>query len=143
MPMLGEKHPDMYPRFRDCFLVDEGHPEYDDNFIHVYTRVGGGNRGAGYGEEELKQHPNYVADFDDSFDSTYATYVFSVPDEWKADYDEYRANGPVGFSSEYKKRIRAVFPKLNDVFNQLWDENVSAPEGVEQVPVPAKEETAS
>ena len=39
LPMLG-RHPDKYPRFRDCFLSDEEHPEYD-NYIHVYPRVGG------------------------------------------------------------------------------------------------------
>ena len=36
--LLG-KHPDEYPRFRDCFLNDEYLPEYD-NHIHVYTRTG-------------------------------------------------------------------------------------------------------
>lgn len=42
IPMLG-KRPDEFPRFRDCFLNDEEHPEYK-NHIHVYTRTGGGNR---------------------------------------------------------------------------------------------------
>jgi len=37
LPMLG-KHPEEYPRFRDCFVVDEEHPEYD-NCIHIYTRA--------------------------------------------------------------------------------------------------------
>lgn len=55
LPMLGDKHPDEWPRFRDVFLKDEEHPEYD-MFIHVYTRVGGGNRNEGYGEEELYKH---------------------------------------------------------------------------------------
>ena len=54
LPMLG-KHPDEYPRFRDCFLKDAEHPEYD-NHIHVYTRVGGGNRGCDFGEDELYKH---------------------------------------------------------------------------------------
>jgi len=71
LPMLG-KHPDEYPRFRDCFLADQEHPEFDDH-IHVFTRVGGGNRGCGFGEEELYKHPEYVTTFDDSFDSTYAS----------------------------------------------------------------------
>ena len=46
MPMLGRKQ-DEYPRFRDCFLSE------DKKHIDIYTRVGGGNRGCGYGEEEL------------------------------------------------------------------------------------------
>lgn len=43
MPMLGRKQEE-YPRFRDCFLSD------DKEHIIIYTRVGGGNRGCGYGE---------------------------------------------------------------------------------------------
>lgn len=45
LPMLG-KHPNEYPRFRDCFLGE------DENSIVVFTRVGGGNRKCGFGEEE-------------------------------------------------------------------------------------------
>jgi len=41
--MLG-KHPEEYPRFRDCFISETEHPQYD-NMIHIYTRVGGNNRG--------------------------------------------------------------------------------------------------
>jgi len=121
MPMLGEKHPDAYPRFRDCFLSDEEHPKYDDH-IHVYTRVGGGNRGCGYGEDELMAHPNFVATFDDSFDSTYATYVFSVPEEWKEDFEKYKAGNLKGVSPELQARIRKVFPKLEEKFDELWVE---------------------
>lgn len=51
LPMLG-KHPDEYPRFRDCFVSD------DETSIEVLTRVGGGNRG--YGEEELMKHPALI-----------------------------------------------------------------------------------
>lgn len=45
MPMLGRKQ-DNYPRFRDCFVTEEGN-------IAIYTRVGGGNRECGYGEEKI------------------------------------------------------------------------------------------
>jgi len=30
----------------------------------------------------LPKHPNYVRDWDDDFDSTYAYVEFTVPDEW-------------------------------------------------------------
>jgi hypothetical protein len=66
-------------RFRDCFLqkTDEGEVR-----IVIYTRNGGGNRDA-YEEvtKNLQAHPEYVTDFDDDFDCTYASYVFKVPDK--------------------------------------------------------------
>ena len=80
MPMLGRKQSE-YPRFRDCFITE-------DNNIAIYTRVGGGNRGCGYGEEELYKDKNFLTTFDDEYDSTYATYVFKVPTKWRKDFDK-------------------------------------------------------
>lgn len=70
-------HPRDCPRFRDCFMHVSG-------TIVIYTRTGGGNR-AEYAAENaaLTRHPNYVRDEDDSFDSTYALFHFSVPAEMK------------------------------------------------------------
>jgi hypothetical protein len=120
LPMLG-KHPDEYPRFRDCFIKDEEYPQYD-NHIHIYTRVGGANRGQGFGEEKLLSHPNFVATFDDSFDSTYGTYVFSVPDEWKEDFEKVINADLKNVSIEYQAQVRKVYPKLNSAFDKIWPE---------------------
>jgi hypothetical protein len=65
---LGLKPADI-GRFRDCF-VTQGR-------IAVYTRNGGGNR-----EEympDFSDHPEYIEDKDDTFDSTYATIYFRLP----------------------------------------------------------------
>ncbi len=113
LPMLGEKHPDQYPRFRDCFVVE--------NEIHLYTRVGGNNRNCGFGEKELQQHPNYLRDEDDDFDNTYATYMFSVPDEWKEDFEKIMAGKLKEISSAYRERLYAVFPKLKDTFDKIFE----------------------
>lgn len=110
LPMLG-KHPDEYPRFRDCFI--------NDGMIEVYTRVGGNNRNSGYGEEELYKHPNFVETYDDDFDNTYGTYVFSVPDEWKDDFNKLM-NGEKP-SERYIEQMCKIFPKLEDKFKKLWD----------------------
>ena len=112
LPMLGEKHPTNYPRFRDCFV--------ENNEIHVYTRVGGVNRNCNFGEEELQNHPNYLRDFDDDFDNTYATYVFSVPDEFKSDFDLIESGKLKEISSKYKERLYLVYPKLKDAFDKLF-----------------------
>lgn len=61
-------------RFRDCYVTN--------GKIAIYTRTGGGNRDD-YQQEKLTSHPLYLYDRDDDFDSTYATFYFSFPDEWK------------------------------------------------------------
>ncbi len=119
MPML-EKHPDEYPRFRDCFLADEEHPEYD-NHIHIYTRVGGGNRSS-YAEEisEMRAMPGYVTDFDDSFDSTFASFVFEIPERFMDDYSKILSGKLTETSAEYQSALRNVFPKLSDKFAEVF-----------------------
>lgn len=121
IPMLGEKHPDDYPRFRDCFMGPaEGEPTFDEDIILVYTRVGGGNRGCGYGEDELCAHPNFITTYDDDFDSTYGNYVFSVPDEFRDDYKKVGDGDFKSISPALQERCRKVFPKLSGFFDELW-----------------------
>src|SRR5574344_2958904 len=104
LPMLG-KHPDEYPRFRDCFITEGGN-------IAVYTRVCGGNRNEGYGEEELYKMEGFLCTYDDDYDNTYATYEFAVPEKWKSDFDKI-VNGKIAeVSDAYKEEIKRVYPKL-------------------------------
>lgn len=68
-------------RFRDCFLkrTEDGVLQ-----IVVYTRNGGGNRpDYAHVTDFLQAHPDYVRDCDDDFDSTYASYYFSVPAQFQ------------------------------------------------------------
>lgn len=119
LPMLG-KHPDEYPRFRDCFLNDEDHPEYADH-IHVYTRTGGGNRESYTDENQaMRDMPGFVTDFDDGFDSTFASWVFKVPERWRADYEKIKGRKIKEVSPEYQAELRRIFPKLKEQFDQLW-----------------------
>lgn len=111
IPMLGDKHPSEYPRFRDVFAADSEHPEWD-GYIHVYTRVGGNNRECGYGEDELYDHSNYVATFDDNYDCTYATYVFSVPGEWRDDWNAVMEGRFEDTSDKYRAQVEKVCPKM-------------------------------
>ena len=104
MPMLGRKQEE-YPRFRDCFLSD------DKKHIVIYTRVGGYNRGCGYGEEELYKDPNFVNTYDDVFDNTYASYVFNVPEKWKDDFEKI-VSGDFNVSDEYFNYVCEFYPKL-------------------------------
>ncbi len=106
MPMLGRKQNE-YPRFRDCYVTDEGN-------IAIYTRVGGGNRDCGYGEEELYKDENFITTYDDEYDNTYGTYEFRVPEKWKADFDKI-INGKFSeVSKEYIDYVKTFYPKLTE-----------------------------
>jgi len=88
---LGLSRSDFY-RFRDCYVTE-------DNRIAVYTRGGGGNRECYCSQteehdpycavpmqEKARKHPLYLADEDDDFDNTYATFYFRLPEkEWLKD----------------------------------------------------------
>lgn len=104
LPMLGRKQED-YPRFRDCYVTDE-------NNIAIYTRVGGGNRNCGFGEEALYDDENFIKTYDDEFDETYATYEFKVPDRWKNDFDKILNSKMSDISNEYIEYLKNFYPKL-------------------------------
>ena len=115
MPMLGRKQED-YPRFRDCFLSE------DKEHIEIYTRVGGNNRGCGYGEEELYKDPLFVSTKDDEYDNTYATYTFNVPDKWKDDFNKIVAGKLNEVSDEYYNYVKEFYPILaeNGIIDNLF-----------------------
>ena len=101
-PMLTDERPESYfPRFRDCYV--------EDGNIVVYTRVGGGNRDCGFGEDKLYELPTFIETHDDDFDSTYGYYVFGVPDEWKADFERVMAGKFDELSDAYVGRIAKCF----------------------------------
>lgn len=80
------------PRFRDAYF------DHVENRLVVFTRTGGGNRDyyensieedyEGPTNLDLKNHPNYLTDEDDDFDSTYAYFYFSIPEESKYHFEE-------------------------------------------------------
>lgn len=106
LPMLGRKQED-YPRFRDCFVTEE-------NNIAIYTRVGGGNRDCGFGEEELYKDENFLITYDDEYDCTYATYEFKVPEKWKSDFDLIINGKTKEVSKEYIDYVKEFYPKLTE-----------------------------
>jgi len=88
-------------RYRDCF-VTQGE-------IAVYTRCGGGNR-AEYSEmfERMRQHPLYLRDKDDSFDSTYATIWFKLPPQWAHLLDQHDIGEPFDPSKRWKEALERI-----------------------------------
>lgn len=118
LPMLGRKMEE-YPRFRDCFVSE------DNNNIVVYTRVGGGNRNAGYGEEELYKDPHFIKTYDDDFDDTFGYYEFSVPERWQKDFELIVENGNLWVASndylEYLIDFYKDKPKIVEQLNSILE----------------------
>ena len=67
-----------FGRYRDVYLNKEG------TKIIVVTRVGGSNI-KDYQEvySNMRNHPNWITDYDDGFDSTYAYFEFTVPAKYE------------------------------------------------------------
>lgn len=73
---LLERAPTDFGRFRDAWIEQT---EAGDLRLVVYTRCGGGNRES-YFPKDIDQHPLYLSDQDDDFDTTYASIFFRLPD---------------------------------------------------------------
>jgi len=115
LPMLN-KHPDEYPRFRDCFADDDK----SKKTITVYTRVGGGNRDDYQDEiDKLTQMKGYMGNYDDDFDETYCSFVFKVPKKFEKDYELVLKGKLLETSKENKEQVEKVYPKLKGKF--VWD----------------------
>ena len=116
LPMLG-KHPDEYPRFRDCFAKVK---DVNTEGIIILTRTGGGNRHE-YTEENqaMKNMPGFIFDWDMPEDSTYAYWAFSVPEEWKANYELIISGRIKEISDAYVEQLIKVYPKLEEQFRQI------------------------
>ena len=99
-----------FERFRDVHLMDNG------TKIRVLTRTGGGNREP-YKDnwQKIRSHPNYLKDYSDDFDSTYAYIIFSIP-------EKYLRTSKNMFESE-PKNIQELFEAEIDA---LGDENSDA-----------------
>ena len=68
---------DSFGRFRDAHLNEDG------TKIIVLTRCGGGNReDYDYVFEEMANHPEFITEYDDDFDCTYAYFEFRVPEKF-------------------------------------------------------------
>ena len=67
-------------RYRDAYVIHYTGDYRAGWYLCVTTRTGGNNR-EDYANEALTRHPRYQFDEDDEFDSTYAHFYFSVPEE--------------------------------------------------------------
>lgn len=104
-----------FGRFRDCYFSKDG-----QNII-VYTRCGGGNR-EDYQDvfNKMKQHPNYIKDYDDDFDETYASIEFSIPDKYKEQCTELFKNADTNTGAE---KFQALFQDMETDIDKVMLNN--------------------
>lgn len=127
-------------RFRDCY------PSEDGTKIILFTRNGGGNREEYQGVfDTLSGHPNYLTDYDDDFDCTYASIEFSVPEGWqdmvKKIADQTDTRPPMEkfnslLSDMQQGNDTAVVSRAKEIGKQLFgaiekqeDKTISTPDG--------------
>lgn len=121
----------MFPRYRDVFLCDEG-----VNVI-VYTRIGGPNR-EDYKQEiiDIRKHKQFINDYDDDFDNTYAYFKFKVLPEY-LDTSKSIFNGePLNINELFEKHIENAqdpnseeYKKDLEIAKQLMDAINNQPNG--------------
>lgn len=71
---------DLVARFRDAWLSDDGLT------ITILTRTGGNNREDYVADNLMLQSlPGFQRDHDDDFDSTFAHFLYTVPEAFRAD----------------------------------------------------------
>ncbi len=95
-----------YPtgRFRDIFFQNE---EGSEPKIVLYTRNGGGNRDwYSYVFELLSEHPLYIQNYDDDFDSTYAYIEFKSPQIVIDFFDGVKTGKLETVSEKFQKEIQ-------------------------------------
>jgi hypothetical protein len=104
LKIIGKTDGD-FGRFRDAYLNESG-----DKII-VYTRCGGGNRESyQHVFDEMAKHPNYINNYDDDFDCTYAYFEFSVPDDFK---DELKImSGAIGQKQSPSEKFQQLIGDL-------------------------------
>lgn len=94
-------------RYRDCWIE-----RWPDGLVFaVYTRNGGPNRKEYAGViKELQANSLYIRDADDSFDNTYATFYFRLPDWVKQTKNTLAsmAVAPVDMSARWKEAMERV-----------------------------------
>lgn len=76
LSLLGLTRSDM-GRFRDAWV--QRNPMGGGLEIVVYTRNGGSNRPQHM--PDFSNHPRYLRDYDDTYDSTYASIIFQAPED--------------------------------------------------------------
>jgi hypothetical protein len=101
--MLGLRTDD-FGRFRDAYLNEDG------TEVIVLTRCGGGNRDDyQWMFDSMETHPQFICEFDDSFDCTYAYIKFSVPEIHKKLCQALATRMP---TPDIKKRLDDLMTKI-------------------------------
>ena len=64
--------------------------------------------------------PEYIEDYDDDYDPTYATFVFKVPEVFTKDFELIVEDKIEDTSEEYKAKLYSIYPELSEEFDELF-----------------------
>lgn len=96
--------PQQFVRFRDAWIAD-----VDE--LAVYTTLGGWRRSAYHAVfEVMEKHPHYLRAVDDTVDTAFCTFYFSVPEPHRAavaTYVEDNGKGETG-DERWFRRLQAL-----------------------------------
>ncbi len=123
LPMYG-KHPDEYPRFRDCFS--------DGRTVELLLRMGGDNGNCWEDNNDncdcpactlnkmLEESPHFLKRTDAEFDSTYCKILFSIPEEWEEDYKKIMDARAGEVSDAYVENACKIYPKIDGKLREIF-----------------------
>ena len=119
-----------FGRYRDIYLNADG------SKIIVYTRCGGGNREYyDWVFKNMKNHPNYISDYDDSFDETYCYFDFEVPLEYIAETSKLSTGiEPDNVSTKFGKAIAEIQKPGSEAEKRAKEVAKRIEEGIEANP---------
>lgn len=110
-----------FPRYRDVFMDADDCPKAAKGDIYVYTRMGAGNADCWGSDNDpcdcpacnaiaIIQHPTCTYHYDDDFDCTFRTFVITVDDTHREDFEKVKTGGEIHKASKW------YFDKLREIF---------------------------
>lgn len=102
---------DFFARFRDVNLIENG------EIVRVLTRTGGFNREEYVDNwQEIYKNSNYITDYDDDFDNTYAYIEFKVPEDKLKEIKALYTGEPDSLEDKFNKSIEEMNNPNSDSF---------------------------
>lgn len=121
---------DMFGRYRDIFLNNDGTEAI------VYTRVGGDNRSDWMDHiDVIRGHKYYIKDYDDDYDSTYAYFVFRIPEKFHhITKPMATGNDPLTIKEKFDKEMKEMEDPNSEAYKRAMKIAKQIQEGIESMP---------
>lgn len=119
LPVLG-RHPEEYPRFRDCFF-GTAHKNTENKIVILTRTAASINTEDDEVNAILRETKGFLFHYIDENDDTYAHWVFDVPEEWVDDINKVVEGKLKETSKDYQSLVIKTFPKIEDKIKEIFD----------------------